>query len=311
MAASIGITTCCYEADYHLVKATCSSVRKFLGDVELCVIVDGHLDASDLKSQYGAKLIYTREIEDKTFREICFQSYFAKFAAFFYSDIEKFLFLDSDAIIWGNPIRHLDLDEYDFAILNPLGLPCPREAIEKYQFNILEMEAFDPDFQYEDYHFFCSGAFAARQSAVTKEDLLEVLALKKRHPKLFSFYGDQPLLNYLVFSKAKAGRLTYQVVDRQFFPHQHKTDDMNERFGKSCYDVKLENATDEDLVLHFSGKKPHLFNKVYRAPFTHCRLEHYKNKYKSSFLAWSSLFIDDGRVFKKKAIAKLKRMAGN
>jgi len=42
--APFGIITACHAGDYFLAKATCASIRHYMPEIPVCVIVDGEID---------------------------------------------------------------------------------------------------------------------------------------------------------------------------------------------------------------------------------------------------------------------------
>jgi len=53
-----GIVTACWSRDYFLVKATCASIRHFLGDIPICVVIDGDFSIQELESLYDVQPLY-------------------------------------------------------------------------------------------------------------------------------------------------------------------------------------------------------------------------------------------------------------
>ncbi|MBO1067946.1 MAG: hypothetical protein HEQ13_00340 [Dolichospermum sp. DEX189] len=76
-----GVITACYKGDYFLAKATCASVRFFMPDVPICVIVDGDLDIQELKDVYNVYELRIDSLEHIELRKLLAGSGKSKLAA--------------------------------------------------------------------------------------------------------------------------------------------------------------------------------------------------------------------------------------
>lgn len=52
-----GVIVVCCDQDYVFAKGTCASIRHFLGDVPICLIVDGTFSLSNLEKAYSVSVI--------------------------------------------------------------------------------------------------------------------------------------------------------------------------------------------------------------------------------------------------------------
>jgi hypothetical protein len=135
------------------------------------------------------------------------------------------------------------------------------------------------------------------------------LSRTARNDNSFFKFGDQGVLNYLVFSDAQRGNLTYQTVDLFCHPSHFPKNEMATRFLKSCSKPPPHNPH-ETLVLHFSGKKPVPFfgGKNHKATFTFFRLKHYEYAGLPLWRAWLTIIVEDIKLLTVKVWRKAKRM---
>jgi hypothetical protein len=64
-----GIIVATYQGDYSFAKGCCASVRYFLGDVPICLIVDGTFSTSSLEKAYAVRIINHNTVTNKFLRE--------------------------------------------------------------------------------------------------------------------------------------------------------------------------------------------------------------------------------------------------
>ena len=286
-----GVVTCCWRGDEQLVKATCASVRYFCPDTPLCIIVDGKLNIDNWAAVYDAEVLYVRNIKCKALRDAMLNSMFAKHAALFEGPFDRFIYLDSDALFWGNPFKGISLNKHDFTIFGGNGKVNPA-MIEKWQFSLERMREFDPSFRLLDHPYFSAGIYGARRNCLPKNRFLELSRMARRDDSFFRF-GDQGVLNYLVFSELEHKNLCYQTEDRQFFPGHFPKSEMNARF-MAAWSRPPPNNPSENLILHFSGKKPVPFfgGKNHKTTFTCFRLMHRKFAGFPLWRAWLAILVE-------------------
>jgi len=200
MTEPFGIVTACWSGDYFLAKATCASIRHFLRNVPICVIVDGDFSIQELIDIYNVQPLYLSQLSNPDLRKICPGSSRAKLAAMWEGPFERFLYLDSDAIIWGNILKEFELTDVDFVVMRPPSHGClPKEEVTKWFFDVDQLLEIFPDFDWYNQPYFCAGAFAARKNCFSLTEYLKLENLAKQFPNLFQFW-DQGIVNYMVFS---------------------------------------------------------------------------------------------------------------
>ncbi|MBE9199415.1 MULTISPECIES: hypothetical protein [unclassified Nodularia (in: cyanobacteria)] len=311
MTTNFGIVTACWKGDYFLVKATCASIRHFLGDVPICVIVDGDFSIQELENLYGVQPLYLSQLSNPELRRRCPGSSRAKLAAIWEGPFEHFLYLDSDAIVWGNLLEKFDLTTTDFVVMRPPLYGClPKHEVSRWFFNVDTLLEIDPTFEWQNQPYFCAGAFAAKRNCFDLQEYLRLEALADKYPELFKFW-DQGIVNYMVFSANQAGLLKYKVVDIQVVTADHSKSTLEEQYPCSIY--KTPQNVDKTTIIHFCGNKPFIHKrKSFSKPFTTFRLLHYQKlmgdnisgKIKSIF----QLFCEEFELLTNKAKSKFKRI---
>ena len=112
--APFGFVTGCHAGDKFMVQATLASMRHYCPDVPICLTVDGDVDVSDLGRQYDLIVLRSAELPLEKMRKLVAGSFHAKHAAMWEGPFEFYVWLDSDAIVWG-----------DFTSANPHGCRLP------------------------------------------------------------------------------------------------------------------------------------------------------------------------------------------
>ena len=100
--APFGFVTGCHAGDKFLVQATLASMRHYCPDVPICLTVDGDFDVSDLEKEYDLIVLRVSELPSEQMRKVICGNYRAKLAAMWEGPFEYYVWLDSDAIVWGD-----------------------------------------------------------------------------------------------------------------------------------------------------------------------------------------------------------------
>jgi hypothetical protein len=270
IVSDFGFVSACHEADYPLVKATCASIRHQMPEVPIALIVDGDVDVSEVVRAHSVIPLPVRNLPDQRIVQACSHNTFAKWTCFWAAPFERFVYLDSDAIVLGNWLPWARDTNWDFCIFTSSKLGREDKAgITKHFFNPDGVCEFDPSFQWIDQPYFCAGAFAARRGFIEEADFLNLL--NKFRPWLQYFKpGDQGLLNYLALKALQSGQ-NVQVFDRQFILPDHSPNVVLERFG---HQAAIHN---EPWIVHYCGVKPWLHNRQpHHALFMSYRWRHHK-----------------------------------
>lgn len=307
----LGVVIACSGQSLRFARGCCASIRYFLGDAPICLIVDGKLPLHDLVETYGALVLDRHTVVDPALRTRSFGWGLTKMIALWESPWEAFLCLDPDTVVWGDVLGLADLDRYDVVLdqqfarnaqglpVNPLlydllGQPKPdaalrRSVVERCLFDLDRLEQHFPDFDWRQHlhGFSWTGAFFARRGIFALEDYLELLDLTERHPGLF-LGGEMGLLNFMIFRAAGRGALRVANQPLQVLVCEEEPDALRRRFavrrvakgnGNAASGLITGQAVREPVVragdaavIHWTGpKKPTPWSRHLPAPMTYMR----------------------------------------
>ena len=295
--APFGFVTGCHAGDKFLVQATLASMRHFCPDIPICLVVDGSFDVSDLEKEYGLLVLRVSELPSIEMRKLLCGSYCAKLAAIWEGPFERYVWLDSDAIVWGDFTAQIRTD-VDFQIfwsevsLPPHGTDIP-PWLPHFHFDPQKLQNFDPEFDWRGKAYFSSGAFACRRNAIPFQEWAKVQAWAKQVPGLFA-WGEMGMLNYLVHAMTQRREIKSTMSNLQhLWVHHGKEELMEDSVG---IDWHFPKQIRRPRVAHFCGRKPFLFDRhAYSRPFTIARLEHHRRRH-GELGAWLAVLNEDRRV---------------
>jgi hypothetical protein len=303
--APFGFVTGCHAGDKFMVQATLASMRYYFPMVPICLVVDGAFDVSDLEKDYGLIVLRISDLPSPEMRKLIAGNYRAKLAALWEGPFEFYVWLDSDAIVWGDFTSQLRFD-LDFQIFGPDServddsLETIPGWLPHFFFDPSLLKQFDPDFKWQGNLYFCSGAFACRRNVITFDQWTKA--------ELWGRWkmGEQGLLNYLVHSKAGRGELKAAAANLQHIWVQHGKRELEEDCANAGW--KFPAAIRRPRVAHFCGRKPFLLDrKAYSRPFTIARLEHYR-RHHGRLAAWVAVLNEDRKILADKVRGRLKRI---
>lgn len=256
MAENFGIVIATCRTDIHFAQASYQSIRHFMGqDVPVCFVVDGN------KSLLGKLLndphvsCITRETTKSLWlRQESFGWGTTKMVALFEAPFERFLYLDSDALPFGD-VRMLDDVQYD--MVTDCNRSLSDEEINFWFFNTEKIGNYWLDFDWKKYRdrYFCTGTYFTRKNIFSLENYREKLATAKQHPEVFNFGGEMGFLNLMIFYGVQKGDIKVKSLPYQIIPVDHSDDELRTRYSP----VAVLKAITEPKVLHFCGRKPHMF----------------------------------------------------
>lgn len=303
-----GFVTACHAGDKFMVGATLASMRHYCPDVPICLIADGNVDVSDLEKEYDLIVLRIDKLPSEEMRRLVTGSYRVKLAAMWEGPFEFYVWMDSDAIVWGDFTDQINTD-LDFQIFWPeisiaVDAGEAPEWLAHFYFELHALKKFDPDFEWRGHPYFSAGAYACRRNAIPYEQWKEVEQWGDEVPGLFQF-GDQGILNYLVNSRSQRGEMTVSHADLQWsrnfgFEKLIKDDPIS---GWE-FPVKVKHPT----VLHFCGRKPSILDrKCYSRPFTIARLAHHRRKH-THLGAWLLILSEDAIMAASKCWGRIVRV---
>lgn len=245
---TFGVIVICTKRDYLFAKGCCASVRYFMGDVPLCLLVDGVFDYSDLVKTYNAKVISTDTIKTPGLRERSFGWGTTRLIAFWESPFEHFLIVDSDTIVWGDMTVYAEkLNSYHMI----LDRPCysySEETIKHWFFDTDKIKKLFPNFQALVHPYVCPGILFSRKHIFDLHEYMQILDLAERDPNLF-FPGDMGFINLMIYKLKEEGKMEVDNEDIQYLVCDFKAKDMRETFPIQEKPI----ITKKPTILHFTG----------------------------------------------------------
>ena len=186
--APFGFVTGCHAGDKFKVQATLASMRHFCPEIPICLVVDGSFDVSDLVSEYGLIVLRVSELPSQQMQNLVGGNGRAKLAAMWEGPFEFYVWLDSDAIVWGDFTPQVRTD-VDFQIFwRDISIPADATEIPPwlphFQFDPQKLRRFDAEFNWHGNAYFSSGAFACKREVIPFKKWMEVESWGKETPGL-------------------------------------------------------------------------------------------------------------------------------
>jgi len=307
--APFGFVTGCHAGDKFMVQATLASMRYYCPDVPICLVVDGSFDVSDLETEYDLIVLRASELPSEKMRKLLSGNGRAKLAAMWDGPFERYVWLDSDAIVWGDFTPQVRTD-IDFQIFwSEISIPADATEIPPwlphFYFDPVKLRRFDPDFEWRGEAYFSSGAFACKRGFIPFEKWMEVEFWGRETPGLFGDFSEQPLLNYFVHSMTQRGEIKSVMSNLQHNWEHHGKEELMKDCNGAGWNFPKEIR--RPRVAHFCGRKPFLFDrKAYSRPFTIARLEHHRRQC-SNLGAWQATMNEDAKVLLGKMKGRFRR----
>lgn len=306
MQSPFGFVTGCHAGDKFMVQATLASMRHYCPNVPICLIVDGDFDVSDLAEQYDLIVLRISDLPSVEMKKLIGGNYRAKLAAMWEGPFEYFVWMDSDAIVWGDFTPQI-LGNIDFQIFwSEISIPSDAKEIPTwlphFYFDPQKLRQFDSNFEWRGLPYFCSGAFASRRGAIPFDWWAEVESWGRQVPRLFA-WGEMGTLNYVVHGMAQKGKLKICTTDLQHVWGHHGKQELEQDCDGAGW--RFPNEISRPRIAHFCGRKPFLFDrKAYSRPFTIARLAHHRRQH-GNLGAWLAVLNEDRRVLAAKLQQRL------
>lgn len=311
-----GIIIACCDQDYLFAKGCCASIRHFLGDVPICLIVDGTFSVKPLEQLYNVTVLNHHTVKNEFLRTHSFGWGKTKMIAFWESPWPHFLVLDADTNVWGNILRYANFADYDVIIDDPEHEYTDAEIIE-YFFDIETISKYFPDFDWQRHRcdYFCTGTFFASRDIFPLAEYQAILDFTQAHPQAFK-YGEMGFLNFMLCRAVDEGRIRRDRVNMQFLAPDHPVEEVRSRFpvtanGPAPHE---EDAT----VIHWCGPKPWLGNQqAHPDPMNFARREFLRKAHGYTGLRaemwlrwedWYSLFLKYQKKARKKVRQRLSKL---
>ena len=295
-----------------MVQATLASMSHYCPDVPICLIVDGDFDVSDLEKEYKLIVLRIDDLPSVEMRKVIAGGFHAKHAAMWEGPFERYVWIDSDAIVWGDFTPQIRTD-VDFQIFwSEISIPADATEIPAwlphFYFDPSNLRQLDPTFDWRGHAYFSAGVFACRRNAIPFERYIHVKAVSHSIPGLFesglnTYTGDMGMLNYLVHAMTQKGDLKTTVSDLQHIPGHQGIAEFEQDCASNGW--RFPANIQRPRVAHFCGRKPFFFDRqAYSKPFTIARLEHHRRQ-QGELGAWLTVLNEDRRILAEKVKRRL------
>jgi len=295
-----------------MVQATLASIKHYSPDVPVCLVVDGAFDVSDLVKEYDVHILRVSDLPTPEMRTLVGGSGRAKLAAMWEGPFEFYVWVDSDAIVWGDFTPEVRVD-VDFQIFwSEISIPADALKIPAwlahFYFDPQKLRRFDADFDWRGNAYFSSGAFACKRNVIPFDKWMEAESWGKQTAGLFGDFSEQPILNYLVHSMSQRGEGRIAMSNLQHIcSHHGKEELMQDCAGAGWH---FPETIRRPRVAHFCGRKPLVSDpKAFSRPFTIARLEHHRRR-RSKAGAWLAVTAEEAGVLAKKVKGRFARCFG-
>ena len=293
-----------------MVQATLASMRYYCPDVQICLLVDGDVEVGDLQAEYELIVLRPRDLPDKNMTRLVSGNYRIKLSAMWEGPFGHYVWMDSDALVWGNFVDQVD-KQLDFQIfwsevsIEPNATEVPW-WLGHFYYDLNRLQDHDPSFEWRGHRYFSAGVYAARRNAISYDQWMQCESWNDAsNSELFRF-GDQGILNYLVHAGAKRGTMKVGCSDLQYLPRHHGREEIT-KDTSSCGWSFPEHVT-RPRAVHLCGQKPHMLNwRGYSHAFTIARLEHYRRNH-STIVAWVKVWTEEILVVFARLRSLLKRV---
>lgn len=271
---NFGIIVACYNKDYRFAKGCCASLRYFLGNVPICLLVDGSFSVAEVVKAYDVNVIYRNDVTNQVLKNRSFGYGLTKMVAFWESPFQHFLFMDADTIAWGNILKYANFEDFDFVIDRTERSYLNDRGINKSFFDTEKLEQCFPNFNWQKYryNYFITGVFFAKRGIFELAEYVKMLDFCEKNRGMFKF-GEQGLLNFMIFQGVEQGKFRVKNEYLQIFGSSFIDNlQLKKRFSLERNTPILQG--DDANVIHWAGgiNSPLLARtEVYNKPMTFFR----------------------------------------
>jgi len=280
---TFGVIIACYLGDYFLTKGLLASIHRYMPEMPICLIQDGDFSVESERKIYNIQYIIKKsDVQNEFLRNNCFGSRCTSMIAFWESPFDKFLYLDSDTILWGNLFENTTLFKGDF-IYNIPHENYTDFIIQQQYFNFKKLFKLICPISIKNHNFFNSGVFISQKGILNLELFQELFEIGQSDKKIFGL-GPQGFINYMVFRLVEEAKITVQELPLQTIVPVYDVEILRKQFSNR---IKVTIPT----VIHWAGKKPLFMNKkiVYSDVALYFRKQNLRDK-KSVFIFLSSIY---------------------
>ena len=263
----LGFSISCYKGDVPLLRGCLASIRYFVPNAPVCLVIETDFDSRPFEKRYGITTIRRRDVRHAGLRQWSFGPGITKLVAFWEAPFERIFHIDADAVIWGDVRKNIPDGEWD-VVYNE-----PHEEITEF---IQRTQYFDPKIIFnhiEPFHWQCNpyfnaGVFYTKRGVLDLDEYIKMLEGKRKHPEVF-INMDQGILNILVFRAVKSGKIkATQAHLQSAIPVLSKLE-LESRFQVRNGEPVLWT---QPTVVHWAGPKPYSTNSdVFSLPMDYFR----------------------------------------
>jgi hypothetical protein len=264
-------------SDWLFGKGCIASIRYFMPDVPITLLVDGAVDTSDAERRFNVRTLRQSDVKDSWLRANSFGWGITKMVAHWEAPYRYFVAMDSDMVVWGNVADRLFRRDVDFLWSVPYARPDESDEayVDRWFFNPELLATAAPEFDWKAYvdSYSCTGVYTARRGCLSKQRYITFSEMQARLPALFKFGGDMGMINVMVFEMVARGEATIAFDDFQVIFPDHERESIERRF-RIVETAPVVHA-DDCQVLHLTDAKPLMSNPAcYSAPMTFFRMEY-------------------------------------
>jgi len=245
MENKFGVIIVCCKTDFSYTKGTVASVRRFMPDVPICLLIDGPFNPRRFVKRYGLDIINRPLIRDSFLMRHARSSSLTKMIALWESPYEHFLLLDADTVLWGDVRGLADFTKFDFVVDKGYQF-MPADAMNQYMFDQKLIEIYQPDFNHAGQNYFCAGVFFGSRGRIPIEEFKRFIE-KQSELHLFRC-GDQGWFNFIIHYGKQTGRLRVDQKTVQYVVVDHSREETRRTFG-SVPPARVNDPT----VIHWAG----------------------------------------------------------
>ena len=271
-----GIIIVTAPSDWLFAKGCVASVRYFLKDIPITLLIDGDIDTREAETAYEVNALRKEDIPDVWLRKHSFGWGVTKMNAIWHSPYERFLHLDADTVLWGDVRKKVFPEDVDvgWSFSGGSNVASVEAYIDSWFFNPEKVAEIFPEFNWRKYwqRFACTGVYSLKRDCFSIDEYKYLIELSKSDPTIFKF-GEMGMLNLMVFRAIDQGVLTVQEKDFQVIFPEHTQESLKQRFR--FIDEQPLVVPGDEQVLHMPDQKPLLDNSnCYSEPMTFFRLKY-------------------------------------
>jgi hypothetical protein len=266
------IVTCC-SGDYMFAKGCCASIRYFMGNVPLCLLIDGEFPLDGLPERYNAQTIKKEDVKDPFLQQRSYGWGTTKMIAYWEGPFKYFLLIDADTVVWGDMRQLAVYDRYD-VILHQHD-PWSEPLVSRWFFKVDDMKVHFPTFNAMAHGYANAGVMFVKRGIFDLREYQEVLDFVDAHPGMF-FSGDQGFHNFMLFRAHAEGRIRVGNASIQHIVPDYA---IKETAAKFRIEGGKPAVNGEPTVIHWAGLKPFVKPQVpmYSEPMTFFRKKFLKD----------------------------------